>query len=106
MYPNLPKEVPENGFNNVPTDEDPKVVGGDVCHTNRCRKLTDETDTTDHEARKCQTLGTSCSLQSLRWDDTLEGGVGERENDVEEVVECKSGLTLGFADVACIGNLL
>lgn len=102
----LPEEVPENGFDNVPTDEDPEIVGRDICHTDGGRKLTDKTDAANHEARERETLGTGRSLQGFCWDDTLEGGVGEREDDVEEVVESKSCLTLGFANVSCVGNLL
>lgn len=95
---NIPEHPPEEDLNEIPTDKDPEVVGGNVAETNGRGELTDETDGADHEAGQGQTLGTSGSLQSFSGDDTLQRSVGEGENDVEEVVECQGSLTLRLAD--------
>jgi hypothetical protein len=95
---NIPEQIPEHNLKQIPANEDPEVVGGNVAETDGRGKLADETDGADHEARKGQTLGTSGGLQSFSRDDTLQGSVGEREHDVEEVVESQGSLTLRLAD--------
>jgi hypothetical protein len=100
------EEVPEDRLEDVPADEDPEVVGRDVCKSNRSSELTDETDAANHEAGQSQTFGTSGRFQRLGGDDTLEGGVGEREDNVEQVVESKGSLALVFANGISIGDFL
>lgn len=101
---NIPEEVPENDLEDIPTDEDPEVVGGDVAQTDGGGELGDETDGADKEARQGKTLGTSGSLQGFGGNDTLQRSVGEGEDNVEEVVECQGGLTLGLANGASLGD--
>lgn len=100
----IPEEVPENDLDDIPTDEDPEVIGGDVLETDGGGKLGDETDGADNEARQGKTLGTSGGLQGFGGNDTLQRSVGEGEDNVEEVVECQGGLTLRLANGAGLSD--
>lgn len=80
-------------------------MGGDVLETDRTGVLADETDAADHETGQGETLGTSSGFEGLGGNDTLQGSVGEGEDDVEEVVEGDGGLAVGFVDVAGLGLL-
>lgn len=93
---NLPEEPPTDRLEDVPTDEDPEVVGRNIFETNGRSKLTDKTDAADHEAGQSQTLGAGGCLQGLGGNDTLKRSVGEGKDSVEEIVESKGGLTLGL----------
>ena len=48
----IPEQPPEHDLKEIPTDEDPEVVGGNVAKTDGRGELTDETDGADHEARQ------------------------------------------------------
>jgi hypothetical protein len=102
----LPEEVPKDRLEHIPANKDPEIVRGNVLQTNRSGELADETDATDHEARQSQALGASSCFQGFSRDDTLEWGISERKNDVEKIVECKSSLALGLANVTRVCNLL
>lgn len=84
------KEVPGEGLNEIPADKDKDVLVLDVSESDGRAELVDEGDGVDDETRRGETLGAHRGLESLGGDDTLEGSVGEGEDDVEKEVRGKS----------------
>lgn len=80
-------------------------MGGDILQTDRAGVLADETDAADHETGQGETLGTGGGFEGFSRNDTLQGGIGEGEDEVEEVVEGDGGLAVGLVDVAGGGLL-
>lgn len=81
------EEVPEDGLDDVPADEDEDVVVLDVLEGDGTGVQVDEGDGTDNDSVHGHTLGTGGGLQALDGVESLERGVGEGVDDVEEVEE-------------------
>lgn len=94
MWQDLPEEVPEDGLDDVPADEDENVSVANVAQRNGTAELVDEPEDSDDDARCGETLGAAVGIESLGRDDTLERRVGEGVNDVEQEVEGEGGLSI------------
>lgn len=81
------EEVPEDGLDDVPADEDEDVVVLDVLEGDGTSVQVDEGDGADNNGVHGHTLGTSGGLQALDGVESLERSVGEGVDDVEEVEE-------------------
>ena len=90
---NEPEKVPEDGLDAVPAHEDPDVVQFDVLIGNRSAEGVDEAEGAGQEAIEGQALSTPGVVKGFNRDDTLQWGVGEGVDDIEEEVESQRGST-------------
>lgn len=96
---NIPEKVPSDGLDKIPANEHKDVLVANVLESDGASKLVDEAHGVDDEAGKSETLATDGGLESLGGNDTLEGGVGEGEDDVEEEVSGQGALGVVAVDV-------
>lgn len=96
---NIPKEVPSDGLDKIPADKDKDVLVANVVESDGASELVDEAHSVNNEAGKGKTLAADGGLESLGGDDTLEGSVGEGEDDVEEEVSGQGTLGVVAVDV-------
>ena len=94
---NLPEEVPEHRFNDIPSHKDPDVFVANALVGDWGAESVDEAHSADNEARSSKTLGTHICVESFGGDDTLERSVCEAENDLEEEVSCQGPFGKGRA---------
>ncbi|CAG8643614.1 2892_t:CDS:2 [Acaulospora colombiana] len=87
------KEVPEDGLDNVPSDEDEDVSVGNVLEGDGAGVQVDEGDQRDEDTVHGHTLGASLGGQALDGVEGLQRGIGEGVDDVEEEVGSQSTLS-------------
>ena len=89
---NVPEEVPDDGLENIPANEDVNELVTDVAQTDGSGELVDEANGADDDAGCGQTLGTHGRLEGFGRNDTLQGRVGEGVDNIEEKVRSQRAL--------------
>jgi hypothetical protein len=87
------KEVPEDGLDDVPSDEDEDVSVGNVLESDGGGIQVDEGHQADEDTIHGHTLGASLGGQALDRVEGLQRGIGERVDDVEEEVGSQGTLS-------------
>jgi len=96
------KEVPNNGFDNIPSDKDKDVFVSNVVEGDGSAVQVDEGEDADNNTVHTHTLGTSLGSQAFYGVEGLERSVGEGIDDVEEEVGSECSLTnLEVSDAVC-----
>lgn len=91
----IPAEIPDDGLNDIPADKHEDVLVANVAKGDGTSELVDEAHAVDNETRKSKALGTGGGLECLGGDGTLQRGIGERVDDVEEEVRGERTLAVG-----------